>query len=90
LKSLHEAWQALKRRWKEVARTQYEEERNKLRDKAWRGVEALKEKYDGRFEELKKRIEAYFQAHKPLKHYEVRFNFHEFIGGEIYEAHDST
>jgi len=66
LKSLHEAWQALKRRWKEVARTQYEEERNKLRDKAWRGLEALKEKYDGRFEELKKRIEAYFQAHKPL------------------------
>ncbi|MEM2828491.1 MAG: hypothetical protein QXH61_07865 [Candidatus Nezhaarchaeales archaeon] len=48
VKSLYEPWQALteKRRQKEITYTQYEEERAQLRAKAWRALQALKEKYD--------------------------------------------
>ncbi|MEM2532571.1 MAG: hypothetical protein QXK12_00845 [Candidatus Nezhaarchaeales archaeon] len=55
LKSLHETWQALTK-----------EGRDRLRAKAWGELQALKEKYDGRFKELERRIEAYFRAQRPL------------------------
>jgi len=68
LKSLYGSWRTLTEKYKQkrIAHTQYEEERSKLRDKAWRELEALKEKYDKAFGELEKRIEAYFRARKPL------------------------
>ncbi len=72
LKTLHEPWQALKRRRKKTTYTRYEEERARLRAEAWRALQALKAKYDGRFKELERRIEACFRAQKPLKRYEVR------------------
>ncbi|MEM2685173.1 MAG: hypothetical protein QW114_06790, partial [Candidatus Nezhaarchaeales archaeon] len=80
-KSLYERWRTLtgKRGRKQITYTQCEEERNELRAEAWRALEALKMKYDERFKELEKRIEAYFRAQKPLKRYEVCFNFLEFI-----------
>jgi len=55
LKGLHETWQALTK-----------EGRDRLRAKAWGELQALKEKYDGRFKELERRIEAYFRAQRPL------------------------
>jgi len=55
LKGLRETWQALTK-----------EGRDRLRAKAWGGLQALKEKYDGRFKELERRIEAYFRAQRPL------------------------
>jgi len=68
VKSLHEPWQALteKRKRKEVSHTQYENERAQLRDKAWRALETLKTKYDERFKEFEKKIEAHFRAQRPL------------------------
>ncbi|MEM1538490.1 MAG: hypothetical protein QXH61_07935 [Candidatus Nezhaarchaeales archaeon] len=62
VKSLYEAWQALKRRRKEVTRTQYEEERNKLRAEAWKALDTLRAKYDEKFEGLERSIEAYFRG----------------------------
>jgi len=68
VKSLHEPWRALteKRKRKEVSHTQYENERAQLRDKAWRALETLKTKYDERFKEFEKKIEAHFRAQRPL------------------------
>ncbi|MEM2827705.1 MAG: hypothetical protein QXH61_03825, partial [Candidatus Nezhaarchaeales archaeon] len=66
-KSLHEVLQALteKRKRREITYTQYEEESARLRDKTWRTLEEVKKKYDEKFKELEKRIEAYFRARKP-------------------------
>jgi len=76
LKSLHEAWQALteKRKRKQITRTQYEEERARFRAEAWRVLEEVKKKYDEKFKELEKRIEACFRARKPLRFSRIGFN----------------
>ncbi|MEM2213236.1 MAG: hypothetical protein QXG61_07750, partial [Candidatus Nezhaarchaeales archaeon] len=62
LKSLYGPWRTLteKRKQKQITYTRYEEERNELRDKAWRELNALKEKYDRTFSELEREIEACF------------------------------
>ncbi|MEM2827770.1 MAG: hypothetical protein QXH61_04150 [Candidatus Nezhaarchaeales archaeon] len=64
LKSLREAWQVVirKRKRKEITYTDYDEEKARLRAEAWKSLEALKAKYDERFKELERRIEAYFRA----------------------------
>ncbi|MEM2533455.1 MAG: helix-turn-helix domain-containing protein [Candidatus Nezhaarchaeales archaeon] len=69
VKNLHESWRALteKRKRKQITRTQYEGEREKLRAQAWKALETLKERYDERFKELERRFEAYFRARKPLR-----------------------
>ncbi|MEM2534024.1 MAG: hypothetical protein QXK12_08400, partial [Candidatus Nezhaarchaeales archaeon] len=69
LKSLYGPWRTLteKRKQKQITYTRYEEERNELRDKAWRELNALKEKYDRTFSELEREIEACFRAQRPLK-----------------------
>ena len=55
-----------KRKQGEVTHTEYEKERARLEAEIWKTLQALKEKYDKRFKEVEKRIEACFRAQKPL------------------------
>ncbi|MEM1537342.1 MAG: hypothetical protein QXK12_01415 [Candidatus Nezhaarchaeales archaeon] len=70
VKRLYDARRILKERPHIV----YEEERVKLRAETWKVLEGLKRKYDERFEEFERSIEAYFRARKPLKPSRIVFS----------------
>ncbi|MEM1537548.1 MAG: hypothetical protein QXK12_03085 [Candidatus Nezhaarchaeales archaeon] len=66
VKSFYDLWRFLNEKHRGFTRTEYEEERARLRAEVWKSLETLKEKYDKKFRELERRIEAYFRAQKPL------------------------
>jgi len=47
-------------RSKSLTWAQYQVERTKLEAEAWNTLLGLKAKYDGKFDELKERVKAYF------------------------------